>query len=164
MKPLYQLLFLVAFAIWSCGGEGLEPGQAKVNVEDTDEAKILTAASKGANILPEDGLGLIIIQEQDTALYVSLDGDTIGICDAVYHDPSVPWQAGKQIVVVKDNMAYCFSVVANKEGGLELKKVGLPKDGEASVEKLANGECGVRNMTFDDGKSQDFDFSPVADE
>ena len=159
MKPLYPAVLFFVLTILSCGEIPLEPGQAIVGVKDTESAKILTASSKSANILPEEGQSLIIIQDVDTALYIVAGEDTLGVCDAVYHDPSVPWGAGKIVIVVKDNMAYYFVVVANKDGSLGLEEVVLQRDGKATVEKLPDNQCGVRGMSFDDGSTHEFDFS-----
>ena len=161
MKPIYLSIFLFAFVIWSCGEEGgLEPGQAKINVEDTGEAIVLKAASPNAGILPGDGQSLIIIEDLDTAKYVVADGDTLALCDAVYHDPAVAWGEGKQIVVVKGPKAYCLTVVANKDGSFDIQQIELPIDPGATVAELENGDCGVRNMSFDEGENHDFDFTP----
>ena len=162
MKPLYPTVLFFVLTILSCGEMPLEPGQAIVAVKDSDGAKVISATSKSANILPAEGQSLIIIQDVDTALYVVAGEDTLGVCDAVYHDPAKPWEAGKSVVVVKDNMAYCFTVIANKDGSLALQQVGLPKDGKATVEKLPNNQCGVRNMAFDGGGTYSFDFSADA--
>ncbi len=159
MKAIFPLVLLAVLLCFSCGEMPLEPGQAIVSVQDTKTAKVISATSPSANILPGDGQSLIIIEDVDTALYVVADGDTLGMCDAVYHDPTVAWGTGKTVVVVKDNLAYCLTVTTNKDGSEGLTRVALPKDGKATVDKLPDDQCGVKGMHFADGSTHDFSFS-----
>lgn len=158
MKPILSSFLFSVLLFCSCGEMTLEPGQALVNIQDTKDSKIISSTGKMANLIPDDCQSLIIIEDVDTALYVVANGDTLGVCDAVYHDPSVPWGDGKNVIVVKDNMAYCFTVTINKDGKESLTLVALPIDGKATVNDLPNNQCGVRNMSFDDGSTHEFDF------
>jgi len=105
----------------------------------------------------EDEVQGIIIQDQDSAIVVVVGEDTLLVCDAVYHNPVVPWDLGKEIIVVKDNFAQSFIIIQDRDGARALRaRQPLVKDVGASVVDVTGPIYGVRNLTMNNGTSKDF--------
>ncbi len=158
MKAHPFIAILASLIIFSCGDSNGGKDVVKVFVSETETAKTLNASGQQQSIITEDGQQLIIIQDVDTALYVrDKEGNQTPLCDAVYHDPKMPWGAGKTIVAVKGNSAYVFTIIQDGDAAaLRLTKTVLPIDAVASLVGNTDGSFNVSGLRTEDGTTHDF--------
>lgn len=129
----------------------------KVNFRDGKASKIIELSNAAETILPVDKVEFIIIEDVDTALYVVVEGDTLGVCDAVYHDAQVPWgQIGKRIIAVYNNFAHSFIIIQDRDGARRLTSTVFRRDSAASIVQVSKDVIGIRDMQFSDGATKDF--------